>query len=553
MLLELEIKNFAVIEHQAFSFAKGLNVITGESGAGKSVILHALELVLGGKPKPHLVREGSEGFEVQALFSLENLESDDETLKDLLKAKEVVILRSGVSRSRVHINGRLTPLQTLRSLSLKLVNICGQSEYVELLNPRMHLNLLDRYAGNAEILEKFRQLLTKYREVRNSLSNLSTRNALNLERQLELQKELILFTQVKLTPNLREELEARIKVLSAAERVLGEGEALLATLTESSTEETSLIGKLKILSGKGIGLSRLDERALAISELLATALRALIESETLLQELISGVELNDIELEECRARLGILARLERKYQVTGIDLVEEEIKLRTELNDLDTGPIQIIDLERELTLIESKLQKLGRELTDRRSKGAITLSHAISAELAELGMGSMAIEVSFTPLSQPALQGYEVAEFLLRRGKSALPLSDVASGGELSRLTLVLKNVLRAKAGVDVLVFDEVDTGVSGSIARAVGLKLKTLAHGSQVICITHLPQVASLADHHMLVEKKISNLSGEEISSASVRELNYAERIDEVARMLSGYKITAAARESARELLAGE
>lgn len=548
MLVELQISNFAIIDHQTVTFDKGLNVISGETGAGKSIILNALELILGARPKQHSVREGSEALEVQALFDLTSLDTKSrDELPDIARGDELAIVRSIAQsgKGRVYINGKLATVTLLEELSSKLINICGQSHHVRLLDPRFHLELVDEHAGNDELLARYRDAFVRWRESEDLLQNFERKVREGEARRAMLEELVGELTEAGLKAGLREELESRVKKLSNAERLM-QG---VSRVVESFTDESGIFSSMTSVMSELADLSRFDDSLKKTGELFHSAFTELKEFHGDLQSYLHSMELDEEELEALREKLAEVARLERKYRTNTEGLLELLESSKNELSQLG----DVINIEQVRKRVDAEYQQvleLGTALSTSRREAGEQLGTQVKRELRELNMKDVSLSLALTGCS-PTSMGLDKGELLLssNKGQALKPLRQIASGGELSRITLVLKKILRDRSGVNVLVFDEVDTGVSGQVARAVGLKLKELAKDSQVICITHLPQVASLADQHLKVEKRVEN----ERTRSLITTLSDEQRVEEVARMLAGYKITEAARESARELLGNE
>lgn len=548
MLSELQISNFALIEKQTISFGPGLNVISGESGAGKSVILHALELILGARPRANFIRSGADSLEVEAVFDLRNVAPNIlHGLPDLARVDELALSRSVTmsGRNKVYVNGTLATVTLLQEITGKLVNICGQSQHVRLLDSEYHLELVDGFAGNLNLVQRYTSAFTAWRNQRDELERLETRLQRNIMRRAELEFMLEELSAAELSPGIREELESQVKRLSQAEHLISGTQ----NICESMNVEEGILERLQQVGAKLHELQRFDKDLSKLVTLFSSARTELVEFESDLRGYLAGIEVDDAALSQLRDRLAEVARLERKYKTNDRGLVDLLASAREEVAALNAA--ENIEARRsELARLKQEVLKLGAELLASRQKAGRTLSRAVENELAELNMKDAQLKLSFTALAEPSLKGTEKIEILISANKGEPPqaLRQVASGGELSRIMLVLKKVLREQSGVNVLVFDEVDSGVSGSVARAVGEKLKALARDSQVLCITHLAQVASLADHHFLVDKKLGKRTVSEI-----RELVEQEKVDEIARMLAGYEITAATRESARELMSSK
>lgn len=546
MLTELTISNFAIIERQSIAFHQGFNVISGETGAGKSIILNALEFILGAKGSPSLIRTGADNLEVQALFDLTVLPADVRgELPDIVgEGDELVVSRllPREGRGKVLINGRLGTAALLEEIVRKLVNICSQHHQTKLLDPRFHLDLLDGFCDQPELLARMREAHRAWSEKRAELLRIKEALEQGAARRADLEHtsaELEALPNLK--PGRRKELEAEIKRIGNFERLLELGQKLSDLLSG----EEGMSVRLKEASGTMAEMHRLDPTITKVQGEFEAAKRALLDSEIAVARYVDSLDVDASTLEALREELSEVARLERKYRLDDAGLCELKQRAALELNQISGGD-GYRDLEREVAKLLDVAIKVGGELRKVRAKGADQLCKAVSADLRELNMQDASLQVRFTE-SEPSPLGTDKIEFLIstNKGEPFGPLAQIASGGELSRVMLVLKKILRERSGVNVLIFDEVDAGVSGGVARSVGRMLKEISKCSQVVCITHLPQVASLSDRHFLVNKEVG-----ERAVTVVRELTSEEKVDEIARMLAGYKITDASRASAIELI---
>jgi DNA repair protein RecN (Recombination protein N) len=546
MLSELTITNFAIIERQSLSFHPKFNVISGETGAGKSIILNALEFILGGKGSASLIRAGAEQMEVQALFDVSEVAPAIRSeLPDIVgDGDEIVVSRTQPreGRGKVLINGRLGTVSLLEEIVRKLVNICSQHHHTKLLDPKYHVELLDGFAENERLLATMRESYVRWSEAKQTLVRLQREEAEGSERRDELR---MIVEELEAIPNLRagrrQDLENEIKRIGNAEKLLQAGQRALHLLAG----EDGLTVTLREISGALADMQRLDSTTATIAREFEVARDALAKSELGISRYVDSLDLDTSTLEQLRESLSELARLERKYRVTDAGLAERLVKAREELSRLG-GSGSSAKLEREVAALYADVQQVGQKLRTARQAAATKLIGLVAKDLVELAMVGAAIDVRFTPC-EPTATGTDRVEFLIstNKGEPFGSLAQIASGGELSRVMLVLKKILREQSGVNVLIFDEVDTGISGGVARSVGRMLKDISAQSQVLCITHLPQVASLSDKHFLVQKEIG-----ERTMTVVRALTDNEKVDEIARMLAGFTITDASRASARELI---
>lgn len=546
MLSELTISNFAIIERQSLSFHGAFNVISGETGAGKSIILHALEFILGGKGSTSLIRSGADHLEVQALFDLSTIpHAIRSELPDIVgDGDELVVSRTQPreGRGKVLINGRLGTVSLLEEIVRKLVNICSQHHQTKLLDARYHLELLDGFAEVENLCNRMRDAYRAWSDARNDLNAVREAQKKGAAQREELEQifgELSALTTLK--PGRRQELEADIKRIGNFERLMQSGQQALELLSG----DEGLRIKLKELSGVLSDMAKFDAATHGIIQEFEDARGFLTRSEIAIGRYVTSLDVDATALEGLREELSELARLERKYRVNDEGLCELQRKAREELGLLG-GDEGLNVLEKKVAELFTVVTTLGTELRAVRQKAAKKLMTAVAHELSELNMVDASLQVRFTEID-PSPVGLDKIDFLIstNKGEPHAPLSHIASGGELSRVMLVLKKILREQSGVNVLIFDEVDTGISGGVARSVGRMLKDISSQSQVICITHLPQVASLSDKHFLVQKEIGDRA-----VTVVRALTEGEKVDEIARMLAGFTITEASRASARELI---
>ncbi|NMC63376.1 MAG: DNA repair protein RecN [SAR324 cluster bacterium] len=546
MLRELYIKNFAIIEEQCISFAPGLNVISGETGSGKSIILGALDLALGGKAKSSLIRSGEESLEVSAVLDLSGMpEALLKELPEIAQTDELAVARTLNlnGKGKIYINGKLASLAMLSEIMGKLVNICGQNQHVRLLDPKYHLELVDGFAANEKLLFRYQDLYRAFRKLEKLLSNFEEQKQKKEQRRELLEVIVSDLSTLDLFPGVREQLDTDVKRLANAEKLLMAAQSI----TQLFEEDSGIFSTLRKIGFQLSELRKLDENSATFQELFEAGKMNLEEFERELKRYVAGIELNEELLTQKREMLAQIASLERKYRTNDAGLVDLLERSKDELEDL-SGVSNETELLVERDRIYNELSTVAGELSALRKSAGERIAKQVTKELGELNMKGASLEVFLMP--EPlGINGLDRIEFRIstNKGEPKKALREIASGGELSRILLVLKKILRDRSGVNVLVFDEVDSGVSGSVARAVGEKLQMLAEYSQVICITHLAQIASLADHHLLVQKEIGKRA-----KSMIRELNSQERVEEIARMLAGHTITNASRDSARELLAG-
>ncbi len=549
MLTDLSIKNVAIIDILQVSFAPGLTVLTGETGAGKSIIIDAVNLLLGGRASSDLIRTGEDEASVEALFRVEARPAVVEALAaagidcdDELVVKRTVT-RSG--RNRVYLNGSLATTALLAEVSRGLVNIYGQHEAQNLTRPEQHLILLDSYAGLSELRGRFASLHASFRETRAGIDRLAAG-----EREAAQRIDLLAFQvdeigSARPLPGEEEELEQERNLLAHGEKLLARSQSAYELLYDG---EVTILGSLRqVRTAIGDGAA-VDHSLAPLVEAVDAAYAQLEDAALSLRDYASRIEANPARLQAVDDRLDLLRRLKKKYGATIDEVLAFRDTAERELEGLRNLDRSRDEMEERLEAIRGEMDACGAELSGRRAAAAAAFSAAVTRELTELAMPNAHLDVLLETLSEPRESGMERGEFLFSAnpGEAPKPLARIASGGELSRLMLAIKQV-HPESDVPTLVFDEVDTGIGGATSALVGRKLRNVATRQQVLCITHLPQVAACADHHCRVAKGVV----EGRTTTTVVTLDDAERIAEVARMLGGVTVTETTREHARELLA--
>ena len=564
MLRELRIKNFAVIDEAALELGPGLNVLTGETGAGKSLILNALGVVSGDRVNSDLIRHGEDEATVEALF-----EEVPETVKQKLREAsfavddELVIKRivSRSGRNRIYLGGSLCPLSLLADISSSTVHIYGQHEHHELLKPEAHIALLDAFAGFVDTVSgmsaKFRTLDSVWQSLSQARERLEKRK--KEKGALAIQVEEI--ANARLRPGEEEELQAKKNVLLHAEKLYQgclEGQELLYE------GESALVGRLGRYETKLKELAAIDDGLQPTAELVEGALAQLEEANSGLRRYAERVHFEPGALEQLEDRLAEIHRLKRKYNGSVEDILRIQAEVESQLESLHRGEEEMPSLERAFESARQTAWETAGVLAQERQKAAKQFKKEMEKEVKSLGMPETVFEVRFVDLREkeddpPYLvggkklteQGSDQIEFYFspNPGEPPKPLAKIASGGELSRLMLAMKSLVLSPGDIPTLLFDEVDAGVGGAVAEIVGKKLKQVAVTHQVICVTHLPQIAALADSHHVVRKEISRGR----TSTKVKKLKEQERVEEIARMLGGVKITDMTIRHAEEMVRGK
>ncbi len=548
MLTSIRIRNLALIDDVEIGLEPGLTVLTGETGAGKSVIVGALSLVLGDRAAMELIRQGKDEGEVAALFHLRGDGPATERLEALGLAEEDhtlvvrrVLARSG--RNRVYLNGRLATLSDLRRVVGPLVDISSQHAHTSLLRVTEHRELLDRFGDLQQTRTKYAAAFSAWREVSDALTSLLAAERDRTERVDLLRFQLSEIEELDPQPGEEAELVRERERLQNAEALRRGASVAEGRLSEQVLD--ALIDAeraLRMVADADPDLAALADRVEASRiELDDVAMEA--------RDYRRRVDSDPARLEEIEERIAALRRMMRKHGQTVEAMLARRDALQAELAGLEDFDSRAARLQSEVAARRLEAERAGRALTDARQTTARDATRQVEAQLAELGMPGAALEVRIDPLPELAAHGADQVELLLsaNRGEAPLPLSKVASGGELSRIMLALKHVLASANTVDCYVFDEVDTGVSGPIADRIGVKLKETAARRQALCITHLPQVACHADQQLRVHKELSG--GRTVTR--VTTLDADERVEELARLVAGAEVTDRAREHAAELLA--
>ena len=561
MLRELRIKNFAIIDEVVLQLGQGLNIITGETGAGKSIILSALGLISGERGSSEIIRHKEDEATVEALFetvppalSADLSEAGFEVGGELIIKR--ILNRSG--KNRIYLNGSLCPLGLLSQVGASLVHIYGQHEHHTLLQSETHLNLLDAFA---DLDAKARSMRQRFEGLSQAWSRLNdTRQALEQQRRekalLEAQAEEIAKSGLK--PGEEEELRSSRNILAHSERLYQgcrEGEEILYE------GESALVGRLGKYVGKARELAAIDQALTPTLELLESSLAQLQEAALQLGRYADRVHFDPRALEQLDDRLAEIQRLKRKYNGDIEEILRLQTGIQLTLENLQQGEAQILNLEKSFEEARQAAWDTAEKLSGDRQRSAKKLKRELEKEIRGLGMPDTVFEVRFRRQDEEndnppffiagkklTERGMDQVEFYFspNPGEPVKPLAKIASGGELSRLMLALKALVLTPGVVSTLLFDEVDTGIGGRVAEIVGKKLKQVAALHQVISVTHLPQIAAMADSHYVVRKEVD--SGRTFTR--VECLSEAERVSEVARMLGGVKVTERTLRHAEELI---
>ena len=532
MLEELTIKNVAVIDKLSVSFYEGLTVLTGETGAGKSIIIDSINVILGARASKDLIRHGEERAEVEAVFGtndavLELLRENDIDCDDDCIIISRKITADGKSTAR--INGSAVTINMLREVAGLLINIHGQHDNQALLTPNKHRCFLDSYAKVDGELNEYQSLYNEHIDIKKSLERLKTNENERTERIDLLKYQINEILSAKLSVDDEEDLLRLREILSRAEEINSSSARVYDVLYDGEISAYDLIGEaVETLEGMSDVSDALKEAYDAVT----SAMYTIEDAARSVRDFSDGVEFDEKALDETEERLDIINRLKRKYGGTVEAVIAHCERAQNELNDLETSDERSEELERMLDKNNAELKRASSELTKKRKAAAKALSTEIENAFHDLNMERAKFCVMVTP-KEFCIDGADNVEFMIETnpGEGLKPLVKIASCGELSRVMLAIKSVLAQTDGVDTMIFDEIDTGVSGSAAQKIAEKLKVIAKTAQVICITHLPQLASAADTHFLIKKDVEG----ERAKTSLVMLDRNGRIEELSRIVGG------------------
>ncbi|MCE4989110.1 DNA repair protein RecN [Staphylococcus hominis] len=553
MLQTLSIKQFAIIDELEIHFSDSLTVLSGETGSGKSIIIDAIGQLIGMRASSDFVRHGEKKAIIEGIFDIDNSkeaisvlnELDIDIDEDFLLVKRE-IFSSGKSICR--INNQIVTLQDLRKVMQELLDIHGQHETQTLLKQKYHLKLLDDYAENqySSVKEQYETTFNEYKEKKKELEELQSADQALLQR-LDLMKfQFEELQEASLKEGEITQLESDIKRIQNSEKL----SLALNNAHVTLTDEHAITDRLYELSNH---LQTIDDiipgKFKKLKEDIDQFYYTLEDAKHELYDEMSNTEFDEQLLNELESRMNLLNNLKRKYGKTIDELITYQSKLESEIAKIENYEESTSQLKEEIDLLYEKVIKYGQSLSKERRIVARTLREHIVAEIQNLQMKEANLEISFQPLETPTIEGIEFVEFLIspNKGEPLKSLNKIASGGELSRIMLALKSIFVESRGQTAILFDEVDSGVSGQAAQKMAEKMRDIAKYIQVICISHLPQVASMSDHHLLISKMSKN----DRTTTQVKELKKEDKIDEIARMISGASVTELTRENAREMIA--
>jgi DNA repair protein RecN (Recombination protein N) len=554
MLETLRIKNVAIIDSVEVPFEPGLNILSGETGAGKSIVIESISLILGSRATADLIRTGCDEAIVEGVFSTKELPWLEKRLADagITSNDGTLLIKRVVSRAgkhRIYVNGELATLANLQRVCEDLVDLCGQHEHQSLLKSATQIELLDRFGGLTKETDSFEKLFLAYRAKRAELEALVGNESERGRRTDFLRFQIEELRKAELVPGEEETLQTEKVLLQSSETRIANAETIRQAL---ESEDGGALESLRNAVSKARSLAAIDPSSEAIRGTLDRALSEAEEASLEVNRYLGGVDLDPERLDQLQTRLSKLAELRRKYGATAEEMIAMLEALEEELAGLENSETKAKELEAEIAKIATKLVDAAAALAEKRTKVAKLLSKSVTEELKDLRMGEAKFAITLGFSKDVATYGARLAgntiEFAVQtnKGEDSRPLGKVASGGELSRLMLSIRRVIADRGGIGVYLFDEIDAGIGGQTGFEVGKKLKSVASHNQVLCITHLPQVAAFADHHLSVQK--STVGGR--TQTTVVELSKKDRKEEIARMLGGPTLTKKSIENAAELL---
>ena len=550
MLRELKIENLAIIDELDIEFEKGFIVLTGETGAGKSIILSGINLLIGEKASVDMIRDGEENLVAQGVFDV------DEEQKKKLEAMGIdtdgdeIIIRRYYNRNgkaRAFVNNVRITLADLKEIASTLVDIVGQHSHQMLLNRNNHIKLLDSFLTkeDKDIKEKLSSLLSQYREIKSRIEKIESEKKETLEKKEFYEYQLEEIEKLKLKDGEDEILEAEYKKVFNAEKIR---EKVYESLEYLKYDDDSALGFI-LESIKNIEyLGKYDERYLELAKRMESAYYELEDCVGEIEDISKNIEVTESDLDKIAGRMNTLKRIKEKYKRTLSELIEYREDLKEKLSDMNSGDFKTRELQKELDKIKAEYDKLAEKLSESRKEIALKIEDELLNELKFLNMEDAKLKVQMNKIDRMTNDGYDEVEFFISTnvGQELKPLNKIASGGEVSRVMLALKVIFSKVDNIPILIFDEIDTGIGGETVRKIALKLKEIGDSTQIISITHSPVIASKASQQFYIEKYVENSK----TISRVKKLSFGERIKEIGRMLVGEKINDEVLEIANKML---
>ncbi|MCL2838575.1 MAG: DNA repair protein RecN [Oscillospiraceae bacterium] len=556
MLKELHIKNIAVIDEVRLTFDRGFAALTGETGAGKSILIDSINMVLGERTARDLVRRGADRAEVNAVFSVTNPQILEELAKMGIEIEDDLLILSrdltAEGKGSCRINGRTSTLSMVRDAGKFLLNIHGQHDNQTLLTPKTHINFVDKFGGTAELLQKYSAAYKLARETAQKIETITANEAEKTQRLDFLRFQIDEIADAKLIIGEDVELAERCEFLSNIEKI---SDAIHAAHNDIYGGEQRTAHDLLDNAARELEIAaRYDKRITPFYESVNSILIELREVSIDIASYIDSIEFDPHEQERAQARANLIFNLKRKYGEEISDILEYYEKISQESAEIESSDETLEKLKLDLHIANENMQKLSAELSIKRRNAAKTLEEKITAELEDLDMKRVQFSVKIEDLYDEngairyGANGQDNVEFMISAnvGEDLKPLSKIASGGEMSRIMLAIKSILASSDTVDTLIFDEIDAGVSGRAAQKIAEKIRKISKDKLIICVTHLAQLAAMADRHYLVQKDIND----ERTSTQVIKLDKAGRTYELARIIGGVTVTDLTLQNAEEML---
>ena len=549
MLRELKIGNLAIIDELDIEFDKGFIVLTGETGAGKSIILSGINLLIGEKASVDMIRDGEENLVAQGVFDV------DEEQKKKLEAMGVdidgdeIIIRRSYSRSgkaRAFVNNVRITLADLKEIASTLVDIVGQHSHQMLLNKNNHIKLLDSFLNKDEkdIKENLTSLLYQYREIDSKIEDIKRERKETLEKKEFYEYQLEEIEKLKLKDGEDEILEAEYKRVFNAEKIREKVYESLEYLKDDDSALSLITNSIRNIEYLG----KYDERYTELAKRMENAYYELEDCANEIEDISKGIDVTESDLDKIAGRMNTLKRIKEKYKRTLPELIAYREDLKEKLSDIDSGDFKTRELKQELNKVKAEYDKLAEKLTNLRKEIAVKIENELLNELKFLNMEDAKLKVQINKLERMTNEGYDDVEFFISTnvGQDLKPLNKIASGGEVSRVMLALKVIFSKVDNIPILIFDEIDTGIGGETVRKIALKLKEIGDNTQIISITHSAVIASKASQQFYIEKYVENFK----TISRVKKLSAEERIKEIGRMLVGEKINNEVLEIANKML---
>lgn len=548
MLTSLKIENVAIIESAAIEFGCGLNVLTGETGAGKSIVIDSINAILGERTSRDIIRTGAQSAKVYAVF-----EDVNERVRNFLDENGidcedgVLIINRTLSREGKNvcrINGAPVTVSMLREIGGELIDIHGQHDNQSLLSPEKHCGFVDSFAGNADLITGYREKYGRLCEIRRKLKKLTTDESSKSQRIDFLTYQIDELEKAEITIGERDELKARKSLINNSQKVIESLNIAYEALKADGAGIDMITDAESEIANASAYMETLGEASEKITDI-RYELEDIAET---VRDAMTEVDFDPSELEDIDERLDLLYRLSKKYGDTEEEMLEYLEKARAELDNIAFSEERVKELQKQEKEALAETETAACKLTESRKTAGEKLSNAICSELEFLDMPNVRFVVKCNDIGLTE-NGKDEIEFLIsaNAGEEPKPLAKIASGGELSRIMLAIKNVLAEIDGVDTMIFDEIDTGVSGRAAQKIAMKLRSASKGRQVICVTHLAQIAAQGDVHLYISKSVSDGK----TYTNIKSLIEEERVAEIARIMGGMEITKLQLESAREMLA--